>query len=50
MTEGEEVGDCELGCADWVDEVYVEEGVAGGVGGIAGGGGAGWMPEGGEWL
>ena len=47
---GEEVGNSELGCADWVGKVDVEEGVARGVTRVARGGGAGWVPEGGERL
>ena len=40
-----EVGDGELGGADGVGQVYVEEGEAGGGGAVAGGGCAGWVPE-----
>lgn len=46
----EEVGDGELGGADWVGEVDVEEGVARGGGVIEGWGGRGGVPEGGPGL
>lgn len=49
-TVGEEVGEGELGGADRVGEVDVEEGVAGG-GGIVARRGVGWrIPEGGPGL
>ena len=44
------MGDGELGCADWVDEVDVGAGVAVGCWGILGWGFAGWVPEIGEGL
>lgn len=42
--------DGELGYADGVRDVDVDEGVAGGGGVVFGGRGAGWMPEVGPWL
>jgi len=49
-TVGEEVGEGELGGADGVGEVDVEEGVAGGGGVVEGGRVGGRVPEGGPGL
>lgn len=46
----EEVRDCELGYADWVCDVDVDEGVAGFGRVVSGWRSAGWVPEVGPWL
>lgn len=47
---GEEVGDGELGGADRMEKVDVDGGVPRGCGWVAGEGGGGGVPEGGEGL